>query len=64
MYGRDPDWWLPLSSYRDMTRAHVERLQSEGRDLTFRGLRHIYRAARDGTIYVKPGTLIPVHQST
>lgn len=61
---RDPDWWLPLSIYRDTTRAHVERLQSEGRNLTFRGLRHIYRAARDGVFYVKPETRVPAHQST
>jgi len=56
MHGQDPVWWLPLSAYRLMVREHVLRLRAEGRTITFRGLRHIYRAARDGTIYVKPGT--------
>ena len=58
----DPDWWLPLSSYRAMCRAYIARIASDGVVVTFRGARRIYRAARDGTMYVEPGTLFPDYQ--
>lgn len=59
---RDSDWWLPLSSYREMCRAHIARLVIEHRmTITFRGARRIYRHARSGMIYVKPGSLVPAH---
>lgn len=46
-------WWLPLKAYRQYTREHCERLRAKGVVITFRGALRIYRAARDGVVYVQ-----------
>lgn len=56
-YVWQPDWFLPLSSYRAMARRHCNDLIADGHILTFRGCRRYYRMARDGMIFVRPGTL-------
>jgi hypothetical protein len=61
MCGEIDAWWLHLSDYRLMCRAHIASLMEDGRQITWRGARHIYKAARDGTMYVKPGTMTPAH---
>ena len=43
----DPEWWLPLSAYRDNARAACKATQG----LTFRGALRIYRLARSGVIF-------------
>ena len=49
----DPEWWLPLSSYRAMCRDHIAYLtMAHGVRVTFRGARRIYKRARDGMVYV------------
>lgn len=53
MYGRDPDWWLPLTSYRAMVREVCEDMIASEHRLTFRGLRRYYRMGRDGTLFIR-----------
>lgn len=53
MHCHDPDWWLPLSSYRLMVRAFCEARIAEGHTITFRGLRRYYRMGRDGTMFIE-----------
>lgn len=50
-------WWLPLAAYRDMCRSMIEHERSRGVSITWREARHIYRVARNGAIYCRPGTL-------
>jgi hypothetical protein len=45
----DPEWWLPLSTYRNNARATCEAKPS----CSFREARRIYRMARSGVIFTK-----------
>ena len=58
MWG-EPEWWLPLSSYQAMARRHCEDMQAAGWKLTFRGARRVYRHARNGMMFLVPGTMTP-----
>lgn len=52
-------WHIPLCAFQANARGYATHLISMGVYVTFRGALRIYRQARDGTVYVRPGTLEP-----